>query len=67
MQTEESAKEGSTMPVRTDSERAGIMIGILVSVLIALGVYFYWRGTGARALLERNAPPPPATAPARPR
>ncbi|HXY30577.1 MAG TPA: hypothetical protein VEI06_07685 [Gemmatimonadaceae bacterium] len=55
------------MPVRTDSERAGIMIGILVSVLIALGVYFYWRGTGARALLERNAPPPPATAPARPR
>ncbi len=33
---------------RTDAERTGVMIGIAVAVLIALAVFFYWRGTGAR-------------------
>ncbi|HEU4564057.1 MAG TPA: hypothetical protein VFS05_05400 [Gemmatimonadaceae bacterium] len=33
---------------RTAAQQRGAMIGILVAVLIALGVFFYWRGTGAR-------------------
>jgi len=28
---------------QTLDQRRGVMVGILISVLIALGVFFYWR------------------------
>lgn len=52
---------------RTAAQQRGAMIGILVAVLVALAVFFYWRGTGARdarghhpskAAIENGAPQP---------
>ena len=52
-------------PQPTEASRAarrGVVIGILLVVLLALAVYFYWRGTGYRDESGRR-PPPPARLP----
>lgn len=47
------APEGSDTP----AGRKGIVIGILVAVLLALLLYFYWRGTGVRDAAGRHPAP----------
>lgn len=42
------------------SGRQGVVIGILIVVLLALAVYFFWRGTGVRDANGRH--PAPAAA-----
>ena len=41
------------------SARKGVVIGILLVVLLALAVYFFWRGTGFRDESGQRPPPPP--------
>jgi hypothetical protein len=44
---------------RSEAQRKGVVIGILVAVLLLLVLYFFWRGTGVRDA-EGNHPPKPA-------
>ncbi|MDQ6887289.1 MAG: hypothetical protein M3068_08345 [Gemmatimonadota bacterium] len=47
----------SDAPVSTG--RTGTLVGILLVMLLALGVFFFWRGTGARDATGHRPPPPP--------
>lgn len=55
----DAAPEGSDAP----AGRKGIVIGILVAVLLALLLYFYWHGTGVRDANGRHPAPPTAVVP----
>lgn len=53
----DDSANAATLPART-----GVMIGILVAVILALAVYFFWRGTGWRDDEGRRPAPPPREA-----
>lgn len=55
--TERPSKEHTTAPITPTNK--GVVIGILVVLLITLGVYIFWRGTGYRDD-EGRRPPKPA-------
>jgi hypothetical protein len=44
--TDRPSREHTSAPVTPTN--TGVVIGILVVLLIALGAYFFWRGTGVR-------------------
>ncbi|HJU90657.1 MAG TPA: hypothetical protein VJ672_14800 [Gemmatimonadaceae bacterium] len=55
--TDRPSREHTTAPITPTN--TGVVIGILVVLLIALGVYFFWRGTGVQDE-QGNHPRPPA-------
>ncbi len=52
---ERPTRESTTAPITPTNK--GVVIGILVVLLIALGVYFFWRGTGYRDEAGRRPQP----------
>jgi hypothetical protein len=64
MADETVARAGDDPVATTPSTgRTGVVIGILIVALLALGFYFYWRGTGARDETGRRPGPPPSATP----
>jgi hypothetical protein len=55
-ESERPSPEHTSAPVTPTN--TGVVIGILTVLLIALGVFFFWRGTGYRDQAGRRPPPP---------
>ena len=57
--TDRPSREHTSAPITPTN--TGVVIGILVVLLIALGVYFFWRGTGVTDEQGRHPSPPADT------
>jgi hypothetical protein len=57
---ERPSKDHTTAPITPTN--TGVVVGILIVLLITLGVYVFWKGTGYRDAEGRHPPKPADTA-----
>jgi hypothetical protein len=55
----ENAEPGTPAEPPIEDGHKGVVIGLLVLVLIALVIFFFWRGTGVRDDSGRHPQPTP--------